>query len=113
MTQLLASDVAFGSDRLNAAAEEIMLSCLKPLGAWYAENEVEGGAYQRDMMAKALANGLALCDGAYKGERNEVEVRVSLSVEAPYQLSLRSPSRGRCQITFSTITLSSCAGGRQ
>ena len=76
MTQLLASGDAFGSDQLNAAAEEVMLSCVKPLGAWYAENEVEGGAHQRDMLVKALANGLALCDGVYKGERNEVEVSV-------------------------------------
>ena len=73
MMQLLASDSVIMSAQLNASVEEIMLSCVKPLGAWYSENEVEGGVYGRDLLVKALSNALALCDRVYARELNEME----------------------------------------
>ena len=59
----LCSDVS-RSPELSAMAEGIYLMCMKPLGAWYAENDVEGMENIGDIskVGRAFANAIALCD---------------------------------------------------
>eukprot|EP00520_Triparma_pacifica_P001354 CAMPEP_0118663430 /NCGR_PEP_ID=MMETSP0785-20121206/17418_1 /TAXON_ID=91992 /ORGANISM="Bolidomonas pacifica, Strain CCMP 1866" /LENGTH=518 /DNA_ID=CAMNT_0006557155 /DNA_START=116 /DNA_END=1673 /DNA_ORIENTATION=+ len=83
MVQLLGEDVVH-SGKLNVKVEEIMLLCVKPVGAWYAENEIET-EYSRNMVAGAYHNAVILCDGGFSsaGGTNEDEEADSDDEEVP------------------------------
>jgi hypothetical protein len=71
MVQLLSEDIVI-SGKLHVKVEEIMLLCIKPVGAWYAENDIET-EYARDMVARAFVNSILLSDSGISsaGETNE------------------------------------------
>ena len=52
-----------------------MIMCVKPIGAWFAENDMEDKMYGRNLLVKAIKNSLILCDRSYGGaiELNEME----------------------------------------
>ena len=77
MLQFMGDDsLAYSSSSSSSSA--VILQCVKPIGAWYAENEFEEAIYQRTNVARAIKNAILTCHS----------VRVSQATPNPIDINI-------------------------